>query len=208
MQRKTILSRLAGAASILLAGSSAAPAADSSVSLVPIPPQFWQKQCDQTAAEHPCWVEQFAIAMPNKVVVAHIRFDIQQGGKTGIIVFAPLGVALIPGLQLILDGGKPPLMAPLLISVPMVLVPMVLLLPSPMLPPLIVPLLISVSMVPGLLPKLPGLAMPNAPPLIVPLLLSVPMLPLLLMPVKLPLMTPAPLIVPPLLSVPIVPPTL
>lgn len=107
MQGKPILSRLAGAASILLAGSSAAPAADSSVSLVPIPPQFWQKQCDQTAAEHPCWVEQFAIAMPNKVVVAHIRFDLQQGGKTGIIVFAPLGVALIPGLQLILDGGKP-----------------------------------------------------------------------------------------------------
>lgn len=110
MQRKTILSRLAGAAGILLAAGPAAPAADSSVSLVPLPPPpplLWQKQCDQTAAEHPCWVEQFAIAMPNKVVVAHVRFDIQQGGKTGIIVFAPLGVALIPGLQLILDGGKP-----------------------------------------------------------------------------------------------------
>lgn len=45
--------------------------------------------------------------MPKKIVMAHVRFDIQQGDKTDIIVVAPLGVALTPGLQLILDSGRP-----------------------------------------------------------------------------------------------------
>lgn len=100
MERKAISFRVAGATLFLFVGTAAALAARP-------PAPLWHKACDKAAPGHPCWVEQFAIAMPNKVVVAHVRFDRQQGGKTGIIVIAPLGVELIPGLQLILDGGKP-----------------------------------------------------------------------------------------------------
>lgn len=100
MERKTILSRAASVALFLFTGTAAALAASPHAPL-------WHKACDKAAPEHHCWVEQFAVAMPNKVVVAHVRFDRQQGDKTGIIIIAPLGVALIPGLQLVLDGGKP-----------------------------------------------------------------------------------------------------
>ena len=100
MERKVIFFRAAGAALFLFIGTVAALAARP-------PSPLWHKACNKTAPGHRCWVEQFAIAMPSKVVVAHVRFDRQQGDKTGIIVVAPLGVALIPGLQLILDGGKP-----------------------------------------------------------------------------------------------------
>jgi invasion protein IalB len=100
MVGKVISFRAAGAAVFLLACATAALAASPPASL-------WHQACDEAAAGHPCWVEQFAVAMPNKVVVAHVRFGLQQAGKTGIIAIAPLGVALIPGLQLILDGGRP-----------------------------------------------------------------------------------------------------
>lgn len=100
MERKTILSRAASVALFLFTGTAATLAASPHAPL-------WHKACDKAAPEHHCWVEQFAVAMPNKVVVAHVRFDRQQGDKTGIIIIAPLGVALIPGLQLVLDGGKP-----------------------------------------------------------------------------------------------------
>lgn len=101
MECKTILLRAASATFVCLAGTAAAHAAS------PPTAPLWHKTCDEAAPGHPCWVEQFAVAMPKKLVVGHVRFVLQQGDKTGVIVFAPMGVALMPGLQLILDGGKP-----------------------------------------------------------------------------------------------------
>lgn len=98
MRHHTLLPRLACAAGFLLAALPAGRAAAPSDPL-------WHKGC--ATGGHPCWVEQFALAMPKKIIVAHVRFDHQQGDQTGIIVWAPLGVALAPGLQLTLDGGKP-----------------------------------------------------------------------------------------------------
>ncbi|HTH17334.1 MAG TPA: invasion associated locus B family protein [Magnetospirillum sp.] len=66
---------------------------------------LWQKTCAQK--DGACWVEQFAISMPNKVVALHVRFDLQPGGAARMIATAPLGVALQPGLRLILDGSTP-----------------------------------------------------------------------------------------------------
>lgn len=110
MGRKTILSRAAGAALFLFVGIlsiGALSIGTGAARPAPPPAPLWHKACDKAAPGHPCWVEQFAVAMPNKVVVAHVRFALQLSGKAGIIVVAPLGVELIPGLQLILDGGKP-----------------------------------------------------------------------------------------------------
>ena len=63
---------------------------------------MWQKSCDPQGL---CWVEQFAISKPNKLVVLHIRFDAQPGDTARMIVTAPLGVALRPGLTVALDGA-------------------------------------------------------------------------------------------------------
>lgn len=103
MRHKAFVFRLICAAILLPAVIPAAiiPAARAAAP----PDPLWHQAC--AAGGHPCWVEQFALAMPNKVVVAHVRFDHQQGDQTGIIVWAPLGVALAPGVQLTLDGGKP-----------------------------------------------------------------------------------------------------
>lgn len=64
----------------------------------------WYKVCDQKGK---CGVEQFAVSMPNKVVVLHVRFDPQPDGATRLLVSVPLAVALPPGIGLVLDGGKP-----------------------------------------------------------------------------------------------------
>ena len=103
MRYKAFLLRLIGAAILVpvIIPTAAVPATAAAAPTNPL----WHEAC--AAGGHPCWVEQFALAMPNKVVVAHVRFDHQQGDRTGIIVWAPLGVALAPGVQLTLDGGKP-----------------------------------------------------------------------------------------------------
>ncbi len=68
---------------------------------------LWQKVCDQKAEGKPCWIEQFAIAMPGKTIVLHVRFDRRGGDRTRMVVSAPLGVLLPPGLKIVLDGGAP-----------------------------------------------------------------------------------------------------
>lgn len=64
----------------------------------------WQRTCDQKGA---CVVEQSAVSMPDKVVALHVLFDPQPNGATRLIVSVPLGVALPPGIKLVLEGGKP-----------------------------------------------------------------------------------------------------
>jgi hypothetical protein len=75
MECKAIPFRAACAALFLLAGTAAALAGNPHAPL-------GHKACDKAAPGHPCWVEPFAVAVPNKVVMAHVRFDRQQGGKT------------------------------------------------------------------------------------------------------------------------------
>jgi invasion protein IalB len=65
---------------------------------------LWEKACDGTGR---CWVEQFAISMPDRLVALHIRFDQRPDGAVGMAVAAPLGVALRPGQSLALDGAAP-----------------------------------------------------------------------------------------------------
>jgi hypothetical protein len=75
MECKAIPFRAAGAALFLFARTAAALAGSPHAPLE-------HKACDKTTPGHPCWVEPFAVAVPNKVVVAHVHFDRQQDGKT------------------------------------------------------------------------------------------------------------------------------
>ncbi len=72
---------------------------------------FWQKTCDQNAGGKPCWIEQFAVAMPNRAVVLRLRFARQDDTQTRMTATAPLGVLLPPGLKIVLNGA-PPLTVP------------------------------------------------------------------------------------------------
>jgi hypothetical protein len=91
MWRKVGSSVASGAGLFLLADAGAALAATS-------PARLCHKTCDEGAPRHRCWVEQFAVAISEKIAAAHIRFDIQQSDKPDVIVIAPLGIALIEGL--------------------------------------------------------------------------------------------------------------
>lgn len=86
----------------LLGASMPAGAADA-------PAALWNKSCGKDAnGTQSCVVEQFAVAMPQKSVVAQIRFfRTPKPEQTGMALTAPLGVLLPPGLSLSVDGSKP-----------------------------------------------------------------------------------------------------
>lgn len=70
---------------------------------------LWNKVCNKDAGgQAACAVEQFALAMPQKSVMAHVRFFLSgKADQTVITLQAPLGVLLPPGLNLSVDGSKP-----------------------------------------------------------------------------------------------------
>lgn len=72
------------------------------------PEPLWHKRCAPSADGAPaCTVEQFAVAMPQHVVLLHVRFSlVAKGDQARMVVTAPLGVLLPPGLTLSIDGGQ------------------------------------------------------------------------------------------------------
>lgn len=92
------------AAIVALIPASAAFAADA-------PGPLWQKACNPPVqgqkAAPACWVEQFAVSMPQKVIMLRLRFERLGADGARMVATAPLGVLLPAGLTLTLDGGKP-----------------------------------------------------------------------------------------------------
>jgi invasion protein IalB len=70
---------------------------------------LWSKQCTRDGAgREVCYVEQYAVGMPGNVVLLNVSMAFTgQGGRARLIMTAPLGVQLIPGLVMTIDGGKP-----------------------------------------------------------------------------------------------------
>lgn len=71
--------------------------------------QLWSKACakDQNGSDV-CYVEQFAIAKPQNVILLHVRIGFMgPEGKPRMILAAPNGVLLPGGLTLTLDQNKP-----------------------------------------------------------------------------------------------------
>jgi invasion protein IalB len=70
---------------------------------------LWHKSCGKGAdGQQSCVVEQFAIAMPQKTVLLHISFSTAGSpDQARMMLTAPLGVLLAPGLTLSVDGSKP-----------------------------------------------------------------------------------------------------
>lgn len=73
------------------------------------PGPLWSKQCTRDGAgREVCYVEQYAVAMPEKTVLLNVTMAFTgNGGNARLIMTAPLGVQLIPGLVMAIDGGKP-----------------------------------------------------------------------------------------------------
>ena len=89
------------AIAVLLGLTHAAPAKESDTPL-------WNKTCGKdTSGQEICVVEQFAVAMPQKAVVLRIRFaPVENREQMRMMVTAPLGIRLPPGLTLNVDGGQ------------------------------------------------------------------------------------------------------
>ncbi len=87
----------------------AAPVADGAAATPQSADQLWSKACakDQNGADV-CYVEQFAIAQPQNVVLLHVRVGyFPPEGRPRMILTAPNGVLLPAGLTLSLDQSKP-----------------------------------------------------------------------------------------------------
>jgi invasion protein IalB len=74
----------------------------------PTPP-LWNKTCGKDASgQSVCVVEQFVLTMPQKAVVLHIRFSLSdKKDQTRMMLTAPLGILLPPGVSLSIDESKP-----------------------------------------------------------------------------------------------------
>jgi invasion protein IalB len=93
--RAALVALLLGAPHLARAAESAEP--------------LWHKSCSKDVDGRPsCVVEQFAVAMPQKTVMLHIRFAAAANpDQTRMMLTTPLGVLLQPGLTLSVDGSKP-----------------------------------------------------------------------------------------------------
>jgi invasion protein IalB len=92
---------------LVVAGCGPAFAAQDKGAEAPGP--LWSKQCaSDGGAREICYVEQYAVAMPGNTVLLNVRMAFTgQGGRARLIMTAPLGVQLIPGLAMTIDSGKP-----------------------------------------------------------------------------------------------------
>ncbi|MEA1673453.1 invasion associated locus B family protein [Nitrospirillum sp. BR 11163] len=117
-----VLTALTGAATATVAAEpvKAPPPATSVPAAVPAPagkgPEvtkapgpLWSKSCAKTdAGAEICYVEQFAIATPQNVMMLHVRVGyLSPEGKPRLILATPLGVLLQPGITLVVDQDKP-----------------------------------------------------------------------------------------------------
>ncbi|WP_165184394.1 invasion associated locus B family protein [Caulobacter soli] len=104
---KAILQPILLAAMLVLAGSGPALAAPDKPDGAAGP--LWSKQCTRDdAGREICYVEQYAVAMPGNTVLLNVSMAFTgQGGRARLVITAPLGVQLIPGLVMTIDAGKP-----------------------------------------------------------------------------------------------------
>lgn len=70
---------------------------------------LWAKNCVRNPAGGDiCFVEQFAIANPQRTMLLHVRVGyLGAEGKPRIVIVTPLGVHLPPGVSLSLDDKEP-----------------------------------------------------------------------------------------------------
>ena len=82
--------------------ANATPANAAPTSAAPAIKAEWNKVCGTNGV---CYVEQYALAMPNKTPVLNVRFDLQGGEGRGRVFFkTPLGVLLREGVQFSIDS--------------------------------------------------------------------------------------------------------
>lgn len=84
-------------------------AAESKKTTAPAQGPLWSKQCvKDPAGKDICFVQQFAVAMPQNAVMLNVAVGyLGAQGKPRMILTAPLGILLMPGLQVTIDSEKP-----------------------------------------------------------------------------------------------------
>ncbi|MCG5243646.1 invasion associated locus B family protein [Azospirillum doebereinerae] len=69
---------------------------------------LWSKRCVKENDREVCFIEQYAVAMPANAVLLNVLVGfLGPEGKPRMIMTAPLGVMLAPGLAMSIDSAKP-----------------------------------------------------------------------------------------------------
>ena len=70
---------------------------------------LWAKRCGKDGdGRELCYVEQYAMAMPANTMLLNVMIGfVGPEGKPRMIMTAPLGIMLMPGLVMTVDSGKP-----------------------------------------------------------------------------------------------------
>ncbi|MDE1149899.1 MAG: invasion associated locus B family protein [Azospirillaceae bacterium] len=107
--RATVAAEPNKTAPATVAPAATQPAAKGVPEVTKAPGPLWSKACTKTdAGAEICYVEQFAIATPQNVMMLHVRLGyIGPEGKPRLILATPLGVLLQPGITLVVDQDKP-----------------------------------------------------------------------------------------------------
>lgn len=97
-----LLASVLAVAGLAAPAASATPAGEAGATL-------WARQCAKEAdGREQCFVEQYAVGMPAKAVLLNVRFGlVGSEGKARMVLTAPLGVLLQPGLTLRIDASAP-----------------------------------------------------------------------------------------------------
>ena len=92
----------------LATGAAPALAADLAAKADSGPQTLWSKRCVKEGDRDVCFIEQYAVAMPANAVLLNVLVGFMAPeGKPRMIMTAPLGVLLAPGLTMSIDAGKP-----------------------------------------------------------------------------------------------------
>ncbi|WP_376968018.1 invasion associated locus B family protein (plasmid) [Azospirillum sp. A26] len=100
---------------LALAAAGTAPAPDAALAADPpakadaAPAPLWSKRCVKEAGDREsCFIEQYAVAMPANAILLNVLVGyLAPEGKPRLIMTAPLGVLLQPGLAMSIDSAKP-----------------------------------------------------------------------------------------------------
>lgn len=93
---------------LALTGAAPALAADPPAKLDGSSQPLWSKRCVKEGDRDVCFIEQYAVAMPANSVLLNVLVGFMAPeGKPRIIMTAPLGVLLAPGLAMSIDAAKP-----------------------------------------------------------------------------------------------------
>lgn len=70
---------------------------------------LWNRQCTaETDGRQVCYVQQYAVTMPTNTVLLNVIIGFfGPEGKARMIMTAPLGVLLMPGLAITVNSGNP-----------------------------------------------------------------------------------------------------